>query len=176
MREESDGGIPIPPLFDACPTEALLAMVVEMLERLIHHNDRIAIAQTNLTRFHSRAVPGISVGDYVRRIIKYASIEKSVLPLILIYIDRVCEIHKTFTISSLTCHRFLIAGHHGRQQVGGLTLQELNVLEMEFCAMISWRLATNRELLQSYYVNLVRTSSNYYIAIEDPSKHLPSGS
>ncbi|KAI9340196.1 hypothetical protein DFJ73DRAFT_779130 [Zopfochytrium polystomum] len=67
--------------------------------------------------------------------------------------------------SSLPCHRFLIAAitagsksvsdiyctntHFAK--VGGLTLQELNVLEMEFCAMISWRLATNRELLQSYY-------------------------
>lgn len=170
-------GIAVPPLFDHCPTEALLVMVVEMLERLVQHNDRILVDHTNLTRFHSRAVPGISISDYLRRIVKYASIEKAVLILLLILIDRVCELNKTFTVSSLTSHRFIIsaitAGSKSLSdiyctnthfaKVGGITLQEINLLELEFCTIISWRLAANHTLLQSYYVNLVRTSSNYFI-------------
>ncbi|KAI8840519.1 cyclin-domain-containing protein [Chytridium lagenaria] len=164
-------------LFSSCPTEAILVMVIEMIERLKSHNDNIPVTQENLTRFHSRAVPGISISDYVRRIVKYASIEKVVMILVLIYVDRICETHRTFTISSLTSHRFLISAitagskaisdvyctntHFGK--VGGITLQELNLLELEFCTMINWRLACNHAQIQQYYVNLVRTSSFYYI-------------
>jgi len=43
--------------------------------------------------------------------------------------------------------------------VGGISVTELNVLEREFLAMIDWRLMCTREILQEYYVNLVRTHS-----------------
>ena len=121
----------IPNLYDLCPLEAMMVMIVEMLsmclitwfiakqvelrkdlklnyvDRLTTHNDNIPISQNTLTRFHSRAVPGyvypylfvilwafecllirISLSDYLRRIVKYASIEKPCLLLLLIYIDR----------------------------------------------------------------------------------------
>ncbi|KAJ3402316.1 DNA mismatch repair protein [Chytridiales sp. JEL 0842] len=58
MKDEAAGAIHVPPLFDLCPTEAVLVMIVEMLERLTTHNDNIPVTQDNLTRFHSRAVPG----------------------------------------------------------------------------------------------------------------------
>ncbi|KAI8622731.1 cyclin-domain-containing protein [Chytriomyces sp. MP71] len=167
----------LPPVFDDCPVEAIMTMIIEMLDRLTSHNDNIPLSHANLTRFHSRAIPGISVADYVRRIVKYASIEKAVVLLVLVYIDRICDLHKTFTISSLTSHRFLISAltsgskavsdiyctntHFAK--VGGITLQELNLLEVEFCTMINWRLACNHQLLQQYYVNLVRTSSSFVI-------------
>ncbi|KAJ3095143.1 hypothetical protein HK100_005907 [Physocladia obscura] len=168
----------LPPEFDNCPLEAILVMIIEMLERLIAHNDNIPLSHSNLTRFHSRAVPGISVADYLRRIVKYASIEKAVVLLTLIYVDRICDFHKSFTLSSLTSHRFLItaltAGSKAVSdiyctnthfaKVGGITLQELNLLELEFCQMIHWRLACNHQLLQQYYVSLVRTSSRYVIS------------
>jgi hypothetical protein len=106
-----------------------------MLSRLVQHNDRytpfigdfsllcsIPLLAVNLTRFHSRAPPryylhylcgeitaSISISDYIKRIVKYASIEKSTLLLVLIYIDRMCELHKTFTVSSLTIHRCVLA-------------------------------------------------------------------
>ncbi|KAJ3243323.1 hypothetical protein HDU78_000640 [Chytriomyces hyalinus] len=170
-------GTPVPPLFDNCPIEAIMTMIIELMDRLTTHNDNIPLSHANLTRFHSRAVPGISVSDYVRRIVKYASIEKAVVLLVLVYIDRICDLHNTFTISSLTSHRFLISAltagskavsdiyctntHFAK--VGGITLQELNLLEVEFCTMMHWRLACNHSLLQQYYVNLVRTSPSFYL-------------
>lgn len=151
---------PVPAFFHLCELPDILAMVSEMINRLIAYNDRylcctcavlyfillyftalywlycialhctrspysfsllflcskiphfpysIPLSSSTLTRFHSRAPPGISISDYLRRIVRYASIEKSALLLILIYIDRICEAHRSFTISSLTSHRFIIS-------------------------------------------------------------------
>ncbi|KAI9190719.1 cyclin-domain-containing protein [Polychytrium aggregatum] len=170
--------ISVPPFFHQCDTSDVLSLVVGMMNRLIAHNDGIPLTHDNLTRFHSRAAPSISVLDYLQRIVRYASIEKSVLLLLLIYIDRICEIHPSFTISSLTSHRFLISAitagskalsdiyctntHFAR--VGGVSVQELNLLELEFCQMINWRLSCSVELLQQYYINLVRTNPNFTLA------------
>ncbi|OAD75910.1 cyclin, partial [Phycomyces blakesleeanus NRRL 1555(-)] len=149
--------------------------LADMLGRLISHNDLIPLTPSNLTRFHSRTPPNISLSDYLRRIVKYTSAEKSCLLILLIYIDRICESHPHFTISSLTVHRFLITAvtvsskalcdsyctnsHYAK--VGGLSTQELNALELEFLALIDWHLASSGLILQQYYANLVQQHPCY---------------
>ncbi|KAJ1673021.1 Pho80p cyclin, partial [Spiromyces aspiralis] len=86
----------------------------------------------------------IPVLDYIQRIIKYTNLEPACLLILLIYVDRVCERNKLFTISSLTVHRFIIAAitvgckslcdvyftnaHYAK--VGGISTRELNSLEV----------------------------------------------
>lgn len=146
-----------------------------MLSRLISHNDLIPLTPSTLTRFHSRTPPNISLSDYLRRIVKYTSIEKSCLLILLIYIDRVCELHPYFTVSSLTVHRFLITAvtvsskalsdsyctnsHYAK--VGGISTQEINALELEFLSLIDWHLASTGPILQQYYANLVEQHPCY---------------
>ncbi|KAI9094852.1 cyclin-domain-containing protein, partial [Phlyctochytrium arcticum] len=144
--------------------------IADMLARLTTHNDQIPLTSNNLTRFHSRAPPAISITDYLCRIVKYASIERVCLLILLIYIDRMCERNRSFTISSLTVHRFIITGitcatkalcdsyltNTMYAKVGGISTKELNVLEVEFLFLIDWHLASNVETLQDYYVNLIR--------------------
>ncbi|KAJ3157083.1 hypothetical protein HDU89_002493 [Geranomyces variabilis] len=129
----------------------------------------------------------IKLDDYLQRIVKFASVEPSVILLLLVYVDRICEINPTFTISSLTVHRFIIAAvtagskalsdiyctntYYAR--VGGISLQELNIMEMEFCKMIGWRLSCDIVLLQQYYANLVRTSPAFVLA-PPPSMPAPA--
>ena len=48
-----------------------------MLNLLIQHNDQVVLTPDSLTRFHSRAAPGISVLEYLRRIVKYTNMEVS---------------------------------------------------------------------------------------------------
>ena len=64
-----------------------------------------------------------------------------------------------FTLSSLTCHRFIITSitvsskglcdafcpNNLYAKVGGISVTELNVLEREFLAMIDWRLMVSRK-------------------------------
>lgn len=104
--------------------------------------------------------------------------QKTCLLLVLHYIDQICAREPTFTISSLTVHRFIISAvslsskshcdafctnaHYAR--VGGLAPAELARLERAFLAAIDWRLACTREVLQLYYVNLVAHSGGrFYI-------------
>nr|SMQ44845.1 Pho cyclin 80 [Blastocladiella emersonii] len=167
--------IVLPESYYTCDTSHLIQMIADMLCTLMSHNDQIPVTHTNLTRFHSRAAPGITIADYLRRIIKYASVERACLLAILLYIDRVCERHRSFTISSLTVHRFIIAAvtvsakaicdsyctnaHYAK--VGGISTQELNTLELEFLFLIDWQVASPAAVLQQYYANLVRQYPAY---------------
>src|SRR6266545_5794946 len=72
------------------------SLLADMLQRLIAHNDRIPLSpyvfiyrvtltfqciqclffsSEALTRFHSRSAPGITVVDYLRRIVRFANVE-----------------------------------------------------------------------------------------------------
>jgi len=52
--------------------------------------------------------------------------------------------------------------------VGGISVTELNILEREFLSAIDWRLTCTSELLQEYYVNLVRTNSKGQFIVTGP--------
>jgi hypothetical protein len=76
------------------------------------------------------------------------------LLLILRYIDQIAAGNPLFTLSSLTCHRFVITSiaisskgfcdafctnqHYAK--VGGISVAELNLLEREFLQATQWRL------------------------------------
>ena len=159
-------------LICACTTNT-----ADMLTQLTAHNDGIPLHPSDLTRFHSRATPGISIDAYLRRIAKYTSLDKPCMLLILVYIDRICECMPRFTICSLTVHRFIFAAvvcaskglcdsfstnnHYAR--VGGISLVELNMREKEFLVSIDWRLMATSQLLQHYYASLVRMHPNYVL-------------
>ncbi|KAL9548285.1 hypothetical protein MBANPS3_005766 [Mucor bainieri] len=173
--------IRVPEYFYAVDINYLTHMIADMLSRLISHNDLIPLTPSNLTRFHSRTPPNISLTDYLRRIVKYTSVEKSCLLILLIYIDRVCELHPHFTVSSLTVHRFLITAvtvsskalcdsyctnsHYAK--VGGISTQEINALELEFLSLIDWHLASTGPILQQYYANLVEQHPCYERVLSD---------
>lgn len=83
--------------------------------------------------------------------------QRSVLLLLLYYIDRICACLQHFTVSSLTVHRFILASvtvaskafcdafatNPQFARVGGVSLVELNLLEKEFLAVLDWRLAVS---------------------------------
>ncbi|KAG2345710.1 cyclin-domain-containing protein [Suillus weaverae] len=176
--------VTLPAAFEVAEIDNLALLIANMLERLIAHNDKIPLLPESLTRFHSRAVPNISVLDYLRRIIKWTKVEKSCLLLTLHYVDQICARMPLFTLSSLTCHRFIIASitvcskglcdsfctNALYARVGGIPVPELNVLEREFLRAIDWRLMCTREVLQEYYINLVRTDSSGRFGLEGASE------
>ncbi|KAJ2697032.1 Pho80p cyclin [Coemansia sp. IMI 203386] len=148
----------------------LTRLVANMFTRVVQHNDRLMTVSQKPTRFHSRAPPNITINDYLQRVTKYALLEPSCLLLLLIYVDRICERNPTFTISSLTVHRFIIAAatvacktlcdayctnsHYAK--VGGVSMHELNSLEVELLHMTGWHLIATQEQLVQYYYTLVR--------------------
>jgi len=163
----------IPLYFYEADGQLLLDLVADMVERITVYNDQLPLLPEGVTRFHSRAPPGISVRDYLRRVVRYANVEKCCLLMILVFIDRICARGGTsFVVSSLTVHRVMIATvvvaskslcdnyytnvHYAK--VGGISLNELNTLELELLFLLDWKLTSNAETLQRYYSNLVRNS------------------
>ncbi|KAJ6588055.1 cyclin-domain-containing protein [Mycena capillaripes] len=163
----------LPEDFSFVPIDSLVLLIADMLERLIAHNDGIPLLPESLTRFHSRSAPAITVVDYLRRIVRFTNVEKSCLLITLHYIDQICARMPLFVLSSLTCHRFMIASitvaskglcntFHSDNlyaRVGGISVTELNILEREFREKIGGQLTCTREVLQKYYLNLVRFHS-----------------
>ncbi|KAH9920074.1 cyclin-domain-containing protein [Fomitopsis serialis] len=190
--EEAPQRVEVPAVFEDVEADVLVDLIADMMERLMAHNDRIPLSPEALTRFHSRSAPGISVLDYFRRIVRFTRVERVCLLITLHYIDQICARTPLFTLSSLTCHRFVIAAitiasktfcdvfctNSVYAKVGGIPVDELNMLEREFLRMIDWQLTCTREVLQEYYVNLVRTHSKgiYYIPAPESSSSLSSDS
>ncbi|CAL1707676.1 unnamed protein product [Somion occarium] len=170
---EPSDRVQLPAGFENVDKNILAELIADMMDRLLAHNDQIPLSPESLTRFHSRSAPSISVLQYLERIVKFTNVENACLLITLHYIDQICARIPTFTVSSLTCHRFLITSvalsskalsdimcqNKTYAKVGGIPMEELNMLEREFLRMIDWRLITTREVLQEYYVNLVRTHS-----------------
>ncbi|KAI9067092.1 cyclin-domain-containing protein [Trametes sanguinea] len=176
---ESPERVELPAAFEDVDVDVLVQLIADMMERLMAINDQIPLSPESLTRFHSRTPPGISILDYLRRIVRFTRAERSCLLITLHYIDQVVARMPIFVLSSLTCHRFVIAAiavsskclcdtfssNSVYAKVGGIPIGEFNVLERELLRMIDWRLTSTREVLQEYYVSLVRTYSRgtYYI-------------
>ncbi|KAK7692961.1 hypothetical protein QCA50_004602 [Cerrena zonata] len=189
---EPSDRVQLPAGFENVDKNILAELIADMMDRLLSHNDRIPLSPESLTRFHSRSAPSITVLDYLRRIVKFTNVENACLLITLHYIDQICARNPTFTLSSLTCHRFLITSvvlsskalcdvmcpNHIYAKVGGISMTELNTLEREFLRMIDWRLVTTQEVLQEYYINLVRTHSNgsYIITGTQSSSSVSSAS
>ncbi|GAA5864057.1 hypothetical protein JCM3774_006366 [Rhodotorula dairenensis] len=177
-RVEPDNVRVVPQQFENCQLDDLISLIASMLDRLIEHNDRIPLTSHSLTRFHSRAPPNITVRDYLLRIAKYTNVEPCCLLILLPYVDKACARITSFTISSLTVHRFIIAAisvgskalsdafcTNGRYaRVGGISVVEMNLLEKEFCEALDWRLTTSGPVLAHYYTSLVRSHPSYRLS------------
>lgn len=92
------------------PVDTLLRMVANLLESVVHANDKLEHEQ-NLTIFHSRAIPSIKIEAYLLRILRFTPFNNEVVLSLPIYFDRIAKARKgNFIVSSLNIHRLLIAG------------------------------------------------------------------
>lgn len=167
----------MPSKYETCHPKDLGILISNMLMELIRINDRIPLRDGRLTRFHSRAPPGISVSDYLQRLIQHATLSPPILLSMVYYIDRLCNMYSAFTINSLTVHRFLITAatvaakglsdsfwtNPTYARIGGIPVSELATLELEFLQRVQWRIVPKPEVLEEYYQSLVDRTDGYSI-------------
>ncbi|KAI9844513.1 MAG: hypothetical protein M1838_002161 [Thelocarpon superellum] len=168
----------LPAAYEHCDTKDLVVLIADMLMELVRFNDEIPLKDGRLTRFHSRAPPTISVIDYLQRLTTHAALSPPILLSMVYYIDRLCSLYPAFIISSLTVHRFLIVSatvaskglsdsfwtNSTYARVGGVSLRELALLELEFLDRVQWRIVPKPEVLVDYYKSLAERSSAYEVA------------
>nr|POE93050.1 nuc-1 negative regulatory protein preg [Quercus suber] len=177
------GTVKIMPLkYETCAPKDLGILISNMLMELIRLNDQIPLRDGRLTRFHSRAPPGISVSDYLQRLIQHATLSPPIMLSMVYYIDRLCALYTPFTINSLTVHRFLIAAatvaakglsdsfwtNPTYARIGGIPVSELATLELEFLQKVDWKIVPKPETLEEYYRSLVDRTQGY--ELEVPSR------
>lgn len=167
----------LPSDYTECEPKLLAGLIATMLMRLIHHNDTIPLKDGQLTRFHSRAPPGISVPDYMARLTFHATLPPPILLSMVFFIDRLSGCFKEFIINSLTVHRFLITAatvaskglsdsfwtNSTYARVGGVSVKELALLEMELLMKCDWKIVPSPERLVEYYKGLVEGSDEYVL-------------
>lgn len=167
----------LPRDYDQADPRDIVVLISSMLMELIRFNDKIPLHQGRLTRFHSRSPPRISVHDYLQRLTTHATLSPPILLSMVYYIDRLCALYPAFNVSSLTIHRFLIASatvaskglsdsfwtNKTYARVGGISLTELALLELEFLFRVEWRIVPQPEVLVDYYQSLVERCDGYEI-------------
>ncbi|KAI9924563.1 hypothetical protein MW887_006836 [Aspergillus wentii] len=167
----------LPENYEEADSRDIVVLISSMLMELIRFNDKIPLHQGRLTRFHSRSPPRISVHDYLQRLTTHATLSPPILLSMVYYIDRLCALYPAFTVSSLTIHRFLIASatvaskglsdsfwtNKTYARVGGISLNELALLELEFLFRVEWRIVPQPEVLVDYYQSLVERCDGFEI-------------
>jgi hypothetical protein len=157
-------------------TTNTIKLVSRRIKRFVELNDKIPNSNSTLTYFHSKHVAPISIESYLNRILKYTLCGNECFLSVLVYFHRMSQIQnyipsfpssckknkKPFIINSYNIHRLLIAGvtvsakfnsdifflnsHYAK--VGGLPINELNSLEMEFLMLNNYDLHVSVEELQ----------------------------
>ncbi|KAL9949134.1 hypothetical protein ACHAQF_001207 [Verticillium nonalfalfae] len=171
----------LPLRYELGTTEDMVVLIAHMLSELIETNDALALQSGNLTRFHSRTAPSISVLEYLNRLAKHATLTPPLLLSMVYYIDRLCALYPEFTINTLTVHRFLITAatvaakglsdsfwnNTTYARVGGVKVAELKLLELEFLYRVDWKIVPNPEVLVAYYRGLIERCPGYALEGDD---------
>ena len=59
-----------------------------------------------MNTFVSKKIPPICINNYLERLVKYTKMENSTLVLILVYIDRLCDLNK-IRLNYFNIHKYI---------------------------------------------------------------------
>jgi len=124
---------------------------------------------SSLPAFEGKQVPSISIHDYVDRLIRYvdawagekasiASTGVSAALMAIEYLDRLTvgisarSVHRLYMCAVLISVKFtedFSISNRFWAKVGGIDLDEMNRMEVSFCALLDWKLKISREEFES---------------------------
>ncbi len=127
-----------------------------------------------LKSFYSMNIPIISIKDYLEHLYKYTKISSSTIVLILIYIDRICNLYKCklsyYNIHKLILGSMVVASKYNEDyyfyslkyyaKIGGVSQAEIFNLEYNFLALLNFKLYVTEELFYKYNDYLLSSDSD----------------
>mmetsp|Transcript_24932 Transcript_24932/g.49876 ORF Transcript_24932/g.49876 Transcript_24932/m.49876 type:complete len:205 (+) Transcript_24932:39-653(+) len=144
---------------DADAQDSLVDIVVEVLERECQINDGDLAQRTTRTSFDAERVPGLSLREFVERIKCFSGASSCSFVLAASYLNTLQRLDATYRPTILNVHRLMLAAvlvaskfvddkfstNKYWAKVGGVSLAELNRLELEFLLLVKFNLHTKRE-------------------------------
>lgn len=138
--------------------------ISEILETMINQSSE-ELDYEKLTVFDSGNIPGISLADYLTRIMTYSQATSRSLVLALSYIDKLNDdtdcpvslnrfnIHRLLGVSIMVATKFYDEEYLSNEKWGsilGLTLDEINKLERKFLIYMNFEINTKIECFINY--------------------------
>ena len=173
-------------IFQISKEEEIIPLkTIEIISDLLNNiceGNKNKLSQTNnkIIPFMTINIPTMTIKDYLLRLSKFTKINESTLIIILIYIDRICKINNfqlNFkNIYKLIISSMIIAIKYNEDnfystevyaKLGGITVQELNFLEMQFLISIKFSLFVEKDLYDKYYDNLISFNEDNKAEEED---------
>eukprot|EP00388_Colpodella_angusta_P017113 GDKJ01042386.1.p1 GENE.GDKJ01042386.1~~GDKJ01042386.1.p1 ORF type:complete len:1280 (-),score=398.19 GDKJ01042386.1:669-4508(-) len=174
MNKSSEQYIPVSsPIVDS-PAMPADDSFVNSLAMVLDHLISLSVGESySVSHFHAVSPPPISILDYLVHLQTYFRCSTECFVTSLIFIDRVVKSNPTFVVNIMSIHRVILTSlllsikffedqrfetaYYAR--VGGITYEELQLLEIKFLELISWRLhITAAEYMQ--YVKEVGCAIN----------------
>eukprot|EP00252_Welwitschia_mirabilis_P020592 TRINITY_DN5079_c0_g1_i3.p1 TRINITY_DN5079_c0_g1~~TRINITY_DN5079_c0_g1_i3.p1 ORF type:complete len:171 (+),score=21.67 TRINITY_DN5079_c0_g1_i3:416-928(+) len=118
--------------------------------------------------FHGLRTPTVTIQSYIERIFKYSNCSPSCFILAYAYIDRFMQQQSEVLITSLNVHRLLITSvmvaakfvddaflnNTYYAKIGGISVSEMNRLEIEFLFNLDFKLQVTLDTFESYCIRL----------------------
>ncbi len=154
----------------------LINILSSLLTDICKENDISQIKNNEkINPFISKIKNSITIKNYLKRLVKYTQAESSTLIAMLIYIDRLCEINN-FIINSFNVYKIIFSslviaikyneeeyfGNKYLAKVGGLSLNEMNLLELIYLNLIDFNLYVSDEVFQTYVNNINATINEIF--------------
>ncbi|KAM3369042.1 hypothetical protein ACQJBY_017121 [Aegilops geniculata] len=146
----------------------VVGVLSALLERVTERNDAaagpVALEPASASAFRAMTKPGISVRAYMARIARFAGCSPACFVVGYIYLDRLLRRRRALAVDSYSVHRLLITtvlsavkfmddicyNNAYFAKVGGISLPEMNYLEVDFLFGVGFDLNVSPETFGHY--------------------------
>lgn len=152
----------------------VVSLIASVLERNIHRNDKLlkrSKTKDGITVFHGSRAPTLNIRQYLKRIFKYSKCSPSCFVVAYIYMDKFIQA-TNYYLTSLNAHRLLIASvllatkfiedvsynNAYFAKVGGVSIEEMNKLELQLLCNLDYRLHVTVETFDQYCLQLEKAA------------------
>lgn len=145
--------------------EKISDFIISYFDNKIKRNSENTYMEESMLSFYSLNKPIISTGDYIERLIQYCEIPVENHICVIIYIDRLEELlPKPFCINEnnfnriycsclLICIKVVYDSYYTNSfyaKVFGISLKELNKIELEMLKLLDYDISIQRSVYQGY--------------------------
>ena len=151
-----------------------LKIIAELLNGICQENKSNTEENMILLKsFISKKIPSVSIFDYIERLSKYGRANEEICIFILIYLDKICAMHR-INLNYYIIHKLILASfvcsvkfHEDEYysisfyaKLGGVSKKEMINLEFEFLNLIEFNLFIKEDIFNKYSNSLLELDYN----------------